>query len=95
MVHHTDALWGAYTHSLQGKQMKISDLQVGDSAKIISYGCGSKPYRQRLLVMGLTPSTEFCLTRVAPLGDPIQLRVRGYDLSLRKSEAKMISVEKI
>ena len=45
--------------------------------------------------MGLTPGTEFTVERLAPLGDPIEIRVRGYAMSLRKAEADMLEVERI
>jgi Fe2+ transport system protein FeoA len=74
--------------------MKLVDLKIGQTARIIGYEKEANPqYRQKLLAMGLTPDTLVVLERVAPMGDPIQLRVRGYDLSLRKHEAFILDVE--
>jgi ferrous iron transport protein A len=52
-------------------------------------------YRQRLLSMGLTPGTEFLVTRVAPMGDPVEISLRGFSLSLRRDEAAMLLVEPV
>ncbi len=75
--------------------MRVSDLSIGASARIISYAAGNKAYRQRLLAMGLLPGTEFTVARMAPLGDPIEILVRGFALSLRKDEANMLTIEVI
>lgn len=75
--------------------MRVSDLTIGASARIISYAAGNKAYRQRLLAMGLLPGTEFTVVRMAPLGDPIEIMVRGFALSLRKTEANMLTIEVI
>ncbi|AWM81204.1 ferrous iron transport protein A [Gammaproteobacteria bacterium ESL0073] len=71
----------------------ITDLKVGCKAKIVSFAKGNKVYRQKLLTMGLTPGTEFTLTRLAPMGDPVEINVRGFALSLRKDEAAMLIIE--
>lgn len=71
----------------------IIDLKVGNKAKIVSFAKGNKVYRQKLLTMGLTPGTEFTLTRLAPMGDPVEINVRGFALSLRKDEAAMLIIE--
>jgi Fe2+ transport system protein FeoA len=73
--------------------MHIHDLQVGHKARIISLIDGDPVYRQRLLAMGLLPGTEFTVSRMAPLGDPIEIEVRGFALSLRKSEASILKIE--
>jgi ferrous iron transport protein A len=73
----------------------IGQLQVGDRARVCGYVDTGRSYRRRLLSMGLTPGTEFSLTRVAPLGDPVEIRVRGFALMLRKDEAAALSVEKL
>ncbi|MEB3358923.1 MAG: FeoA family protein, partial [Synechococcales bacterium] len=57
-------------------------LAVGQSGRIVGYERGSRAYREKLLSMGLTPGTHFTITRQAPMGDPIELEVRGYKLSL-------------
>jgi len=70
-------------------------LQVNDKGKVVGYAKGAKTYRSKLLAMGLTKGTEFTVTRVAPLGDPIEIRLRGFNLSLRKEEADILLVEKV
>ena len=72
----------------------ISDLKVGQSAKVLGLSKTNKAYRQKLLAMGLTPGTVFLIKRKAPLGDPIELAVRGFGLSLRKGEAEMLQIER-
>ncbi len=74
--------------------MYLTDLRVGEQGRIIALSKGEKSYRQRLLAMGLTPGTAFSITRYAPLGDPIEIFVRGFSLSLRKNEARALLVEK-
>jgi len=76
-------------------QATIGDLKPGDHARIIGFGKGMPGYRQRLMAMGLTPGVEFALTRVAPLGDPVEIQVRGFSMSLRKAEAELLAVEKL
>jgi len=73
----------------------LSDLKPGDTAVVRGFGSVSKTYQHQLLSMGLTPGTSFSLVRKAPLGDPVILFVRGFELSLRKNEAECLVVEKI
>jgi ferrous iron transport protein A len=84
--------------------MTLKDLQVGDRAKVAGYledngtggnSAGSNSYRRKLLSLGLTPGAEISVTRVAPMGDPVEIRVRGFALSLRRDEAATLSVEKL
>lgn len=75
--------------------MELSDLQCGDHGEVVGFKESSGFYRQKLLSMGLTPNTPFMLVRMAPLGDPVEIRVRGYSLSLRKSEAIVLLVKKV
>lgn len=72
--------------------MKLSELCVGDTAEVLSFGGGNRGYRTRLMAMGLTPGTRFTLKRLAPLGDPVEIEVRGFSLTLRKQEAEAIRV---
>lgn len=72
---------------------RLTDLKVGQKAKVIGYHSGLKAYRHKLLAMGLTPGVEINVLRVAPLGDPVEISVRGYSLSLRKKECQLVSVE--
>lgn len=71
---------------------KLSDMKVGESATIKGYADADAQYRKRLLSMGLTRGTAFEVTRVAPLGDPFEIVIKGYKLSLRKSEASAVLV---
>ena len=71
----------------------LQDLVPGQSGMILSVGNQSGAVKRRLVDMGLTPGTTVKVTKVAPLGDPIELRVRGYALSLRKEDARNIEVE--
>lgn len=72
--------------------MKFSDLTVGQKARVTALNQGDRVYRQRLISMGVVPGTEFVVTRVAPLGDPVEIFIRGFALSLRKHEAEMINI---
>lgn len=75
--------------------MKFSDLKIGQTARVIALTQGDKVYRQRLIAMGVLPGTEFTVSRLAPLGDPIEIEIRGFALSLRKDEAAIIQIELI
>lgn len=72
--------------------MTLRDLKPGQSGKVTSIG-EKGPMRRRLMDMGVTPGTEIKVIKVAPLGDPIEVNIRGYELSLRKDEAQRIIVE--
>lgn len=73
--------------------MKLNELKAGESAVITAVG-GEGDLRCRLLDMGLIPKTKVTLRKVAPMGDPLEIYVRGYELTLRKEDAEKISVEK-
>lgn len=73
-------------------QMTLNSLEIGSSARIKSVG-GEGALRLRLLDMGLIPRTEVRLQKIAPMGDPIEILVRGYELTLRVDDAKMIELE--
>lgn len=70
-------------------------MEVGSTGRVKRYNCPRRSYRKRLLAMGLTPGTEFTVTRHAPLGDPVEIKVRGFSLSLRKDEARALLVEAV
>ena len=72
--------------------MTLNELKVGQSGTISAVG-GDGALRCRLLDMGLTPRTCVTLKKVAPMGDPIELRLRGYELTLRKEDAAQIDIE--
>ncbi len=75
--------------------MSLKMLAVGDIGKITGFDLSGKAYRKRLLAMGLTPGTEFKVTRFAPLGDPVEIKIRGFSLTLRKNEAAVLLIEKL
>ena len=72
--------------------MTLNELKTGSSGIITAVG-GDGPLRCRLLAMGLIPHTRVTLQKVAPMGDPIEIRVRGYELTLRVEEAQKIEVK--
>ena len=70
----------------------LKDVQVGETASVVKlYGEGA--VKRRIMDMGITKGVEVSVRRVAPLGDPIEVTVRGYELSLRKEDAQMIEVQ--
>ena len=73
--------------------MTLDDLSIGEGAEITSVG-GHGELRCRLLDMGLIPRTKVEKIKVAPMGDPIEIRLRGYELTLRRDDAKKIEVIK-
>lgn len=75
-------------------QFHLGQLSVGDKAIVSGFAAGQKGYRAKLLAMGITKGIELVLTRVAPLGDPLEISVRGFSLSLRKAEATAVLVER-
>ena len=70
----------------------LSELKRGEKGRIVKIG-GTGSIRRRLLDMGLVPGSDIEMERVAPLGDPIEIKVKGYNLSLRKEEAASIQIE--
>lgn len=73
--------------------IKLSDCQVGDKGIILKIKA-EKRFRDKLLAMGVLKGTEFKVVRKAPMGDPIELNLRGFNLSLRKDEIESITVKK-
>ena len=72
--------------------MTLRDLNVGQSGRVLTVG-GEKILRQRLLEMGITPRTIITVKKVAPMGDPIELLLRGYVLTIRLEDAEKITIE--
>lgn len=70
----------------------LRDIPVGDSATVVRL-TGEGSLKRRIMDMGLTKGVEVYIRKVAPLGDPVEITVRGYELSLRKADADMIEVE--
>ena len=71
---------------------RLNQVSIGDTVTVKKVE-GEGKYRRRLLDMGITPGTSIYVRKVAPLGDPIEITIRGYELSLRKEEGKLITVE--
>jgi ferrous iron transport protein A len=72
----------------------LRDISVGESGTVAGYVKGTTSYRKKLLAMGLTKGTSFTVARIAPMGDPVEIQVRGFALSLRKDEASALLVER-
>ena len=72
----------------------LKSLSVGDTGRILGFDQSGGVYRKKLLAMGLTPGTPFTITRFAPLGDPVEIKIRGFSLSLRKDEASVLLIER-
>ncbi|MGN0173632.1 MAG: ferrous iron transport protein A [Acutalibacteraceae bacterium] len=70
----------------------LKDVKVGKSAKVVKLH-SEGAIRRRIMDMGITKGVEITVRKVAPLGDPLELTVRGYELSLRKADAELIEVE--
>ena len=86
-------------NDMESSVTTLKDLQVNQQGKVTRFeatdDAAKKAYKRKLLAMGLTPGTEFTVTRVAPLGDPVEIKVRGFKLSLRKDEASALVVEQL
>jgi len=74
------------------EDMTLKDLKPGKSGVVLTVG-GEKALRRRLLEMGITPRTTVTVKKVAPMGDPIELLLRGYVLSLRLDDAEKITID--
>ena len=72
----------------------LKELKVGQTATVVRLH-GEGPVRRRIMDMGLTKGTQVYVRKVAPLGDPMELTVRGYELSVRKGDAELIEIENI
>lgn len=69
----------------------LKDTKVGETVKVVKL-TGEGAVKRRIMDMGITKGTEIYIRKVAPLGDPIEVTVRGYELSLRKADAEMIEI---
>jgi len=74
--------------------MTLKDLEIGKSGVVLAVG-GERILRRRLLEMGITPRTTVTVKKAAPMGDPIELLLRGYVLSLRLEDAERITIQEI
>ncbi len=73
-------------------ELMLNEVEVGKYYRVKRVG-GSGPVRKRIMDMGVTKGTEFYVRKLAPLGDPVQISIRGYELSFRKDDASLIAVE--
>ena len=69
----------------------LRDVKIGETVKVVKLH-GEGPIKRRIMDMGLTKGTELLVRKVAPLGDPMELNVRGYELSVRKADAEMVEI---
>lgn len=72
--------------------MTLKEAKVGSTVKVLKIG-GEGALKRRIMDMGITKGVEVYIKKVAPLGDPVEVTVRGYELSLRKADADLIEVE--
>ena len=72
--------------------LTLKEVKVGDTCRVLKIN-GEGALRRRIMDMGITKNTQIYVRKVAPLGDPIEVTVRGYELSLRKADAEMIEVQ--
>lgn len=72
--------------------MNLKEVKVGDTVKVVKL-TGQGATKRRIMDMGITKGVEIYVRKVAPLGDPVEVTVRGYELSLRKADTAMIEVE--
>ena len=70
----------------------LKDAKIGETVKVVKLN-GAGAVKRRIMDMGITKGVEISIRKVAPLGDPVEITVRGYELSLRKADAEMIEVE--
>ena len=70
----------------------LKEIKVGQSATVVKLH-GEGPVRRRIMDMGITKGVELYVRKVAPLGDPMELNIRGYELSIRRADAEMIEVQ--
>lgn len=79
----------------KGEQGHLSDLKIGQRAKVLGLHLDKPEVRRHLLDMGITKGTEILIKKVAPMGDPVDIDLRGYELCIRKEEMRNIDVEVI
>ena len=78
-----------------GEQGHLSDLKIGQVAKVLALHSDNKALRRRLLDMGITKGVEVTIKKIAPLGDPVDIELRGYELCIRKIDMQNIDIEVI
>ena len=72
--------------------MTLREAKVGSTVKVVKLN-GEGPVKRRIMDMGITKGTEIYIRKVAPLGDPVEITIRGYELSLRKEDAQLVDIE--
>ena len=77
----------------KGEHAHLSDLKIGQRAKVLGLHLDKPGVRRHLLDMGITKGTEILIKKIAPMGDPVDIELRGYELCIRKEEMKNIDVE--
>ena len=77
---------------MEATMKTLRDVKIGATVKVVKLH-GEGAVKRRIMDMGLTKGVEIFVRKVAPLGDPMELTVRGYELSLRKADAEMVEVE--
>ena len=86
------AVYKKYISRRSNGMRTLKQARVGDTVKVVKLH-GEGAVKRRIMDMGLTKGAEVHIRKVAPLGDPIEVTVRGYELSIRKSDAEMIETE--
>ena len=74
--------------------MTLKDAQVGSTVNVVKIH-GEGAYKRRIMDMGITKGSEIFIRKVAPLGDPVEVTIRGYELSLRKADAECVDVQTV
>ena len=74
-------------------ETRFSNLEPGDTGNVVGFTEGSASYRSKFLTMGLVPGVSFHVARKAPLGDPVEIRVNGFHLCLRRKEVEMLRLK--
>ena len=70
----------------------LKDVQVGETVKVVKLN-GTGAVKRRIMDMGITKGAEIYVRKVAPLGDPVEVNVRGYELTVRRADAEMVEIE--
>lgn len=81
-------------HEEENAVKTLRDVKIGETARVVKLH-GEGAVKRRIMDMGLTKNTDVYVRKVAPLGDPIEITVRNYELSLRKADAEMVEVEAV
>ena len=81
-----------YDRKMEGIMKTLKEVACGSTVKVVKL-TGEGPVKRRIMDMGITKGVDIFVRKVAPLGDPVEVTVRGYELSLRKADAEMIVVE--